>query len=123
MCAKRSLAFPLTVDPVLIELDILDVGPNPSWQLDARAVETLRQLHENLWRIRGHPPEPSGLGYRGFRYVLDGTRWCAFKGWVTSSDHALIDHGRTIERLLLEHLPEEHSELKPRVAGEFDPAS
>jgi hypothetical protein len=110
----------LTEASVLIELDIFSGRPNPRWQLDGRAEQTLRQLHQHLWQIRSHPPEPPGLGYRGFTYTLDGTTWRAYKGWVVSPDQAMMDRGHTVERLLLEQLPAEYTEIRPRVLAELE---
>jgi hypothetical protein len=110
----------LTDEAVLVELDVFSGRPNPRWQLDEPAARTLRQLHQELWPIRNDPPEPPGLGYRGFSYTLDGTIWRAFKGWVVSFDRSLIDQGRSVERLLLEQLPDEYAEVRPRVLAELE---
>lgn len=105
---------------MLIELDIFSGRPNPRWRLNELAEGTLRQLHQHLWLIHSHPPEPPGLGYRGFSYTLDGTTWRAYKGWAVSSSATLIDRGHTVERLLLEQLPADYAELRPRVLAELE---
>jgi len=39
--------------------------------------------------------------------------------WVASSVRALIDLGHTVERALLEQLPDEYVELRARLAAEL----
>jgi len=112
----------LTDGSVLVELDIFSGRPNPRWQLDERVTGTLRLLHQSMVRSKDRPAEAPGLGYRGFTYTLDGTTWRAYKGWVTSGDHARIYRSFGIERLLLEHLPDEYEEIRARVAAEIESA-
>lgn len=105
---------------MLVELDIFSGRPNPRWELDARSAERLRAIHEGL-RGSGAPPlEPPGLGYRGFRYTMDGVTWHAFSGMVAGSAGHLRDPGRRVERFLLETLPADHDDLRIRLAHEIE---
>jgi hypothetical protein len=112
----------LTNRPVVVELDIFSGRPNPRWQVNEEAASMLRLLHRGMTRSNDRPAEPPGLGYRGFTYMLDGTTWRAYKGWVTSPEHARIYRSDTLERLLLEQLPREYAEVRARVAAEIEPA-
>lgn len=105
---------------MLVELDIWSGRPNPRWELDASSVERLRVAQAGLEPAGGPPPEPPGLGYRGFRYVLDGGEWRAFAGTVSGPEGALRDPDRRIERQLLETLPVADQDLRARVASMID---
>jgi hypothetical protein len=104
---------------MLVELDIFSGRPNPTWELDEQAARTLRELHQELWGVDERPPEPPGLGYRGFVYTLNGRSWRAFNGWVFAPDRTTLDDGRTIERLLVRSLPDEYAELRSRLQAEL----
>jgi hypothetical protein len=108
---------------MLIELDIFSGRPNPRWQLDERIARQLAALHRKLPAIGEPRPEPSGLGYRGFIYSLDGGPWRASRGVVFGSDQMLADPARAIERLLLDHLPAEYGDLRPLIAAELEPST
>lgn len=102
-----------------VELDVFSGRVNPRWQLDADGERRLRAAEAGL-PPSGHPvPEPPGLGYRGFRYVLDGVPRRAWDGAVARPDGTLLDAGRTVERLLLDLLPPEYAALRDRVAREL----
>jgi hypothetical protein len=100
---------------MLVELDIFSGRPNPRWKLDEMARRRLVELHHGLQPTVDQPPEPPGLGYRGFVYTIDDGMWRAFDGFVAGSDSVLIDPHRAIERWLVEQLPAEYRDLGPRV--------
>jgi hypothetical protein len=104
---------------VLVELDIFSGRTNPRWRLDAKIASRLNELHHSLPQTTESPPEPPGLGYRGFIYVLDEITWRAWKGFIVGSDRALVDTARVIERLLLNQLPTEYRDLRPRIAADL----
>jgi hypothetical protein len=99
-----------------VELDVFSGRPNPSWELDDLEAEQLHQL------IESHPPthlplpEAPGLGYRGFRVSLGGRSYRVWGTFVVAApgDHR-ADPERTVETFLLDHLPEEHSDLRELV--------
>jgi hypothetical protein len=98
---------------VSIELDIFSGRANPRWQLDGRATRRLRQLHAGLAVSSTSPPEPPGLGYRGFKYTLDDVTWRAFGGYVIREGTAALNPA--VERYLLQCLPDSHRDLRPRI--------
>ena len=101
---------------VPVELDIFSGRENPRWVLDRTGSDRLRELHRRLRSGQPSTDEPPGLGYRGFRYELDGRRWRAWNGQVIASpDTVLSDPALVIERALLESLPTEWSDLRPRI--------
>ncbi|HEV2088899.1 MAG TPA: hypothetical protein VGR21_11370 [Cryptosporangiaceae bacterium] len=67
----------------------------------------------------GLAQELPGLGYRGFRYVLDGVAWRAFAGSVASPEAVLADPQRQVERVLVDELPQEFAVLRPRLLREI----
>ncbi len=105
---------------MLVELDIFSGRPNPRWQLDEQVARKLDELHRRLLRTANRPPEPPGLGYRGFVYQLEDVRWRALRGFVVQPDVVLADPDRVIERLLLDQLPAEYVDIRPRVAATFE---
>jgi hypothetical protein len=108
---------------LVVELDVFSGRANPQWRLDADGEQRLRTLHRALPQ-RGVPAvEPPGLGYRGFRYMLDGVRWRAWNGTVSGEGRGLEDPGRRVERLLLELVPPEYAEVRGRIADELDSPS
>ena len=101
---------------MLIELDVFSGRPNPRWALDEASARELRQLMSRLAVTTDTPPEPPGLGYRGFVLtdVDGGAR--AYKGYVTTSGAVHADPAASVEHFLLEKLPAEFQELRRRVA-------
>lgn len=105
---------------MLVELDVFSGRVNPLWQLDAGQEQRVRALQQGLPE-RGEPmAEPPGLGYRGFRYTLDGVPWRAWNGAVAGRGRAFDDPRRTVERLLLELLPTEYAALRERITDELE---
>jgi hypothetical protein len=105
---------------VFVELDVFSGRPNPSWELDDRTSEELRQLQSRLTKARQTAPEPPGLGYRGFLYG-DGDRARAYRGFVRTPEGDLADPTFSIERFLLDRLPAEYSGLRSRIEAELTP--
>lgn len=104
---------------MLVELDIFSGRPNPRWELDEPVAQEVRELQHRLKVATDRPPEPPGLGYRGFVYDLDESTWRALKGFVVGSDRVLADPDRAIEHLLLDQLPAEYVDLRPRIEVEL----
>lgn len=105
---------------MFVELDAFSGRPNPRWQLDAKDTEELLRLQGRLDVFAGHPVEPPGLGYRGFTY-RDATGACrAYKGEVFTSEGVLADPSYSVERFLLERVPEEFSLLRQRIVTELN---
>ena len=100
---------------MLIELDIYSGRPNPRWEVDGEAESKLRRLLDGLALATTPPPEPPGLGYRGF--VFGNSR--AYRGHVAAGDALLADPDRSVERFMLERLPPELAELRPRLEREL----
>ena len=86
---------------MLVELDIFSGRPNPRWELDEHAAETLRRLVSRLSVTSASPPEAPGLGYRGFVVTDDGERFRAFRGYVSRDGVVLADPTSSVERFLL----------------------
>jgi hypothetical protein len=97
----------------LVELDLFSGRPNPTWELDDRRAQELQNLIEGLPPTDLPPPEPPGLGYRGFRVVL-GDR--SYRVWGTHvaagpGEHRGDPH-RAAETFLLDRVPPEHGDLR-----------
>ena len=104
---------------MLVELDVFSGRPNPRWQLDERSGQELRRLQSRLSVSSVAPAEPPALGYRGFRYT-DGTdSWRAYRGQVRTPHAVLADPSFSIERFLLDRLPDEFVQLRGRIASEL----
>jgi hypothetical protein len=105
---------------VLVELDVFSGRPNPRWQLDEPGAEGLRQILSQLATTATGPPEPPGLGYRGFVFTDETGRTLAYKGHVIRPDGVLADPSFSVERFLLERLPAEFQELGRRISVELE---
>lgn len=104
---------------MLVELDIFSGRPNPRWELDEPVARTVTEFHRQLRPVADVPPGPPGLGYRGFVYSLDHVSWRAWRGFVVGPALVLADPDRTIERMLLDLLPAEYLDLRPRLEVEL----
>ena len=104
---------------MLVELDIFSGRPNPRWELDPRATGELRRLLRRLARSTATPPEPPGLGYRGFIWMdgLESVR--AYHGSVRTPRAVYADPSMTVEKFLLQRLPKEFDQLRRRIAPEL----
>lgn len=103
---------------MLVELDVFSGRANPRWWIDDALERRLRSVEESLAPVPGPRPELPGLGYRGFRYSLDGVSRRAWNGTVSGSGGTLADPGRRVERLLLDALPAEYADVRERVNRE-----
>ena len=96
---------------MLVELDVFSGRPNPRWELDEATSAALRQL------VRGLVPPASGLRSRPVSATEASssptrpgpTR--AYKRYVIGSAVVLADPSFSVERFLLDHLPEEFRRL------------
>ena len=106
---------------MLVELDVFSGRPNPRWHVDEPIDRQIRELHGRLASTSILPAEPPGLGYRGFRYTLDGAVWRAWNGALIGPDRILHDPTRSVERLLLGQLSDEYKDLRSRLEREMAP--
>jgi len=104
---------------MLIELDMFSGRPNPRWSVDDRTEKELIETHHRLERTPAPTAEPPGLGYRGFRYALEGSDWRAWNGIVTGPASTLMDPGRSVERLLLARLPSTFKDVRAMLESEI----
>jgi hypothetical protein len=104
---------------MLVELDVFSGRPNPRWELDEHADQQLRELHRRLAPSVSPPAEPPGLGYRGFRYTLDGVTWWTWNGSVVGPDRVLNDPDRSVERMLANQVPDLYGGLRSRIEGDL----
>lgn len=102
-----------------VGLDIFSGRPNPEWQLDEAAAGEVRRRLVALRPSPTRAADPPGLGYRGFTCTDPGDTWRVFKGTVIRRTDVLADPGMTIERFLLDSLPAEYANLRPRIAREL----
>ena len=107
---------------MLVELDVFSGRPNPRWELDEQSSKKLLQIQSRLRRTRESPPDPPGLGYRGFWYADATTRVRAYRGYVTTTRTVLRDPAFSIEQFLLDRLPPEYAALRQRIVAELKPA-
>lgn len=105
--------------PVDVELDIFSGRANPHWRLSNDEARRLHALQADLRVTAQSRPELPGLGYRGFRYLLDGVSWRAFGGLVDSGTQCFVSSGREIERFLACHLPPEAANLRAVIARDL----
>ena len=100
---------------MLVELDVFSGRPNPRWELDEPASRGLRRLEAALSPATHAPPEPPGLGYRGFVYSDAAGRSRAYGGHVRTATLVLADPASSIERFLLARMPQELAPLRSLV--------
>ena len=96
---------------MLVELDIFSGRPNPRWQLDEQGAEALRELLSRLAATTDSPPEPPGLGYRGFLLTDETGKFRACGGYVTRPDGAYADPTSSVERFLRDRIPNSTSSV------------
>jgi hypothetical protein len=105
---------------MLVELDVFSGRPNPRWELDETSADELRRLVDRLPPATGPPPEPPGLGYRGFVLGEGGRVLRVYRGHVSTPDALVADPSRTIERYLLGRIPQEWGDIAQRVTRELE---
>jgi hypothetical protein len=96
----------------LVELDLFSGRPNPAWELDDATTKQLRRLLGSLAAVPTRPQEPPGLGYRGFRIRLDDGPYWAYGQHVAGPTASLADPQQTVQRFLVDHLPDRFRELR-----------
>lgn len=105
---------------MLVELDVFSGRPNPRWELDEHIDQQLRELHRRLAPSTSPPAEPPGLGCRGFRYTLDGVTSWTCNGSVVGPGRVLHDPDQSIERMLVDQLPDRYGDLRSRLERELE---
>jgi|SRR5262245_5774353 len=100
---------------MIVELDVFSGRPNPRWELDGDSAESLRRLIGGLPPTADAPPEPPGLGYRGFVFATERGPTRAYTGYVITPGAVLADPSFSVEHFLLDHLPPALEELRRRV--------
>lgn len=68
-----------------VELDLLSGRPNPAWVLEEPESTELSKLLADLPAASQAPPEPPGLGYRGFSLETRQGHFRIFGGFVVRS--------------------------------------
>lgn len=104
---------------MLVELDVFSGRPNPRWELDQTRSQRLWQLQSRLQVSRRVHAEPPGLGYRGFWYSDATGRVRAYRGFVLTAHAVLADPSFTVERYLIDHIPEEFATFRKRISSEI----
>ena len=105
---------------MLVELHVFSGRPNPRMELDEQQVKMLRELQRNL-SATSHPPSVApGLGYAGFSYTDREGPVVAYDGYVRSARQVLDDPTMSVERFLLDQLPEELASVRERVRAQLD---
>lgn len=106
---------------LLVELDVFSGRPNPRWELDEQSSQQLGRLQGRLTSTRQAPPEPPGLGYRGFVYSDGSGQVRVYRGYVRTVREVLGDPTFSVENFLLDRLPAEYAGLRARIAAELTP--
>jgi len=104
---------------MLVELDIFSGRPNPRFELDEHATRELRLLLRRLVPSTATPPEPPGLGYRGFIWMDGRESVRAYRRHVRTRGAVYADPSMTVENFLLDRLPKEFEPLRRRIAREL----
>ena len=104
---------------MLVELHVFSGRPNPRWELDALHTDALAELQRDLKPSTQAPSIPPALGYSGFSYVSDDRPVVVYDGYVRLPGKVLDDPAFTIERFLLDQLPDEHALLRDRIVAQL----
>ena len=102
-----------------IELDIFSGRPNPRWELDEASSQILQQLQNQLKPCSRASEGPPALGYRGFWFWGETGRAHAYHGYIQTKHAILDDPSCSIERFLLEQIPDEFAALRWRIEPEL----
>jgi hypothetical protein len=100
---------------MIVELDIFSGRPNPRWELGEPARRELYRTEQALNLAEAAANAPPPLGYRGFVYAIDGETRRAYLGQVECGGSLLDDPEHSIERLLLDALPDEFAPVRERI--------
>lgn len=104
----------------MVELDIFSGRANPRFELDRQDRAALGALEAGLASAGRAPPEPPGLGYRGFLYPSEaGAEHRAWHGHVWTPAAVLADPTFSVERFLLDRLPQDCAALREGIADEL----
>ena len=95
-------------------------GPIREMELDRRATGELQRLLRRLKRTAATPPEPPGLGYRGFIWTDGPESVRAYRGYLRTPRVVYADPSMTVEKFLLQYLPKEFEPLRTRIASELN---
>jgi hypothetical protein len=104
---------------MVVELDVFSGRPNPRWELDRQTTSALQRLLRRLKRTAARPPEPPGLGYRGFVWMDGSDVVRAYRGYVRTPRAVYGDPSMAVEKLLLQRLPSEFEQLRTRIDAEL----
>src|SRR5262245_1080251 len=104
---------------MLVELHVFSGRPNPRWELDAVPADALPELQRDLEQSKQAPPIPPALGYSGFSYVSNDQPVVVYDGYVRLPGNVLDDPAFTIERFLLDQLPNEYELLRDRIVAQL----
>jgi hypothetical protein len=102
-----------------VELHVFSGRPNPQWELDAPHANALAELQRDLEPSNHTPSIPPALGYSGFSYVSNGRPVVVYDGYVRLPGDVLDDPACTIERFLLDQLPDEYQLLRDRIVAQL----
>ena len=95
----------------LVRVNIFSGRRNPEWQLDAEDTRSFLLCWEQAVMHSSVIKAISRLGYSGCTVTIDDKRWELYNGFATAyhlnTVTSKIDEGRSMERLLLKHAPEE----------------
>ncbi len=105
---------------MLVELHVFSGRPNPRWELDAPQSLMLTELQRSLQPSKHAPSIPPALGYSGFSYIDHDRPVVVYDGFVRMPGDVLHDPGCTIERYLLDQLPDEYQLLRDRIIAHLD---
>jgi hypothetical protein len=103
---------------MIVELHVFSGRPNPRWELDALHADALTELQRELKPSKQTPSIPPALGYSGFSYVTNDRPVVVYDGYVRLPGDVLDDPSFTIERFLLDQLPEEYQLLRDRIVAQ-----
>ena len=102
---------------VLVELDVFSGRPNPRWELDEPTTAELQRILSGLSPATNAAPEPPGLGYRGVVFTDDVGHSRAYRNRVSTPRLILADPTVSVERFLLDQIPEEFAAIGRRIRG------
>jgi|SRR5687767_7586971 len=105
---------------MLVELHVFSGRPNPRLNLDEQQADALLALQRQLSVTRRPASVAPALGYAGFSYRDREGRVVAYDGYVRTDRGVLDDPSMSVERFLLDRLPEEFAALRERIRAQLD---